>query len=79
MFEKLRNRKIHKDLASCLSKANELYSNKGNTVLCHYCRQLMLKSEAAVVYNIEVDTIEYSHEACWSDNNEVSDVMPNPK
>lgn len=76
IFAKLRNRKFFGGMDEAAKRANTLYNKKGGTVVCIYCGQLLLKKEAAVVYDLEKNENEYSHEKCWQKNNRVSDGPP---
>lgn len=59
-------------LDKALERAKELNEEKGDTVVCEYCHQLMPKNEASVVYNLETDKMEYSHEQCFEENNHIA-------
>lgn len=78
MFNKLRNKKFNKGIEFAQKRVNELYKNKSESVICFYCKQLMLKNEATIVYNMQTDEMECSHEKCWNENNIVHEGMPQP-
>lgn len=69
ILDRILNQKFKGDLALAEKRANELYATKGKVVVCHYCGNLLPKSDAEVVYNIETDRMEYSHPACFDENN----------
>ena len=70
LVSKWRNRKVLNGLAKAEQQANRLFNDKKSvSVMCIYCRNLLLRKDAVYVYNIERDEAEFSHEECWSKNN----------
>lgn len=47
----------------------DLLHEKGNTVICTYCGQLMPKDGAVVVYVFETDSLEFAHKECFEKHN----------
>lgn len=76
VFGTLLNLRFNRGLEAAQHRANELHSKQFQTVVCVYCGRLLPKSEAGVVYNIENDTLEYSHEACFEKYEHGSAEMP---
>ena len=76
IWANLLNKRFNNVLDEAVKRANKLHKDKSSTVICVYCGQLLLKSEAAVVYDISQHQMEYSHEACFDKNETVRDSFP---
>ena len=59
-------KKFDKQLEKEREKAQKLYDEKGNTVVCKYCGQLLPKNEAGCVYDIVNKNLTFHHEECFN-------------
>jgi hypothetical protein len=75
-FYNRRAKRFGDALSAELNKANVIHKAKGETVICSYCGQLLKKSEACAIYDIDEKTLTYHHDKCFYANEHVSDKMP---
>ena len=58
-------KKFDKQIEKIRKQAQELYNGKQDVVVCEYCGNLLSKSEAGCIYDIEKNEMTYHHEECF--------------
>jgi len=77
MFGKLKVKLFESKLNKCKDRANNLYIQNGDVVVCEYCGQLLPKKEAGIIYDIEKNKIKFHHEDCFQKyENHPTEIKP---
>ena len=69
-----KNKNFNNGLNLITIKANKLFKQSRNVVVCEYCGQPLQKLNASIVYDMVKNRIEYSHEKCFEQNNHYGNI-----
>ena len=64
----LKIKKFDKQLEKERKKAEKIYKEKQDTVVCMYCSKLMKKNEGSSIYDIGKKELEFCHDECFEKN-----------
>ena len=64
-------KKLNNQLNKELEKANKLYKEKSDTVVCKYCGKLLKKQESGQYYDIPNQELVFFHEECFNENEKI--------
>lgn len=70
----LKNKIFEYQLEKQRRKAQKEYDKKQDVVMCKYCKQLIKKKEAGLVYDFETKEIEFFHEKCFNENEYIGTI-----